>query len=57
MTSQSRPDTASLPAGVGLSIGCAEVRAGQDVMDLVKVADERMYENKREAGRYASIAD
>jgi hypothetical protein len=26
-------------------------------MDLVKVADERMYENKRDAGRYASIAD
>jgi diguanylate cyclase (GGDEF)-like protein len=51
-------ETASLPAGVGLSIGCAEVRAGHDnVMDLVKVADERMYENKRDAGRYASIAD
>jgi diguanylate cyclase (GGDEF)-like protein len=43
------PGSASLPAGVGLSIGCAEVRAGQDnVMELVKVADERMYENKRE---------
>ena len=52
------PETASLPAGVGLSIGCAEVRAGHDnVMDLVKVADERMYENKRDVGRYASIAE
>jgi diguanylate cyclase (GGDEF)-like protein len=51
------PETGSLPAGVGLSIGCAEVRAGQDnVMELVKIADERMYENKRASARYA-IAD
>jgi diguanylate cyclase (GGDEF)-like protein len=43
------PDTKSLPAGVGLSIGCAEVNPGtDDVMDLVKAADERMYINKRE---------
>ena len=50
-------ETESLPAGVGLSIGCAEVRAGHDnVMDLVKVADERMYENKRQ-GRYATMAE
>jgi len=43
------PETRSLPAGVGLSIGCAEVSAGtDDVMALVKAADERMYENKRE---------
>jgi diguanylate cyclase (GGDEF)-like protein len=42
------PETASLPAGVGLSIGCAEVRAGHDnVMELIKIADERMYENKK----------
>jgi diguanylate cyclase len=40
--------TAMLPAGVGLSIGCAEVRSGhEDFTELIKVADERMYENKR----------
>jgi diguanylate cyclase (GGDEF)-like protein len=39
---------ASLPQGVGLSIGCAEVTADcTDVMQLIKVADGRMYENKR----------
>ena len=49
------PQTAMLPAGVGLSIGCAEIRAGhEDVMELVKVADERMYENKRE-GRVVGV--
>jgi diguanylate cyclase (GGDEF)-like protein len=39
---------ASLPQGVGLSIGCAEI--GEDatnVLGLIKLADERMYENKR----------
>jgi diguanylate cyclase (GGDEF)-like protein len=39
---------ASLPQGVGLSIGCAEVGAETDsIMSLIKLADERMYENKR----------
>ena len=39
---------ASLPSGVGLSIGCAEVGPGaQSIMALIKIADERMYENKR----------
>jgi diguanylate cyclase (GGDEF)-like protein len=39
---------ASLPPGVGLSIGCAEVPIESDnVMSLIRVADERMYENKR----------
>ena len=39
---------ASLPAGVGLSIGCAEVDdKAENVMALIKRADERMYENKR----------
>jgi diguanylate cyclase (GGDEF)-like protein len=39
----------ALPAGVGLSIGCAEVPStSSDIMALVKVADERMYLNKRE---------
>jgi diguanylate cyclase (GGDEF)-like protein len=39
---------ASLPAGVGLSIGCAEVPAdAEGVMPVIRIADERMYENKR----------
>jgi diguanylate cyclase (GGDEF)-like protein len=39
---------ATLPSGVGLSIGCAEISAEtDDVMALIKLADERMYENKR----------
>jgi diguanylate cyclase (GGDEF)-like protein len=39
---------ASLPAGVGLSIGCAEVASDADsIASLIKLADERMYENKR----------
>ena len=39
---------ATLPSGVGLSIGSAEVtEETSDVMALIKVADERMYENKR----------
>jgi diguanylate cyclase (GGDEF)-like protein len=39
---------ATLPAGVGLSIGCAEVTSEtEDVMALIKLADERMYEDKR----------
>jgi len=39
---------ATLPTGVGLSIGCAEVTTEtEDVMALIKLADERMYESKR----------
>ena len=39
---------ASLPPGVGLSIGCAEVDdQAENIMTLIKRADERMYENKR----------
>jgi diguanylate cyclase (GGDEF)-like protein len=39
---------ASLPPGVGLSIGCAELTSKtEDVMGLIKLADERMYQNKR----------
>lgn len=46
------PDTRSLPAGVGLSIGCVEVDPEtDDVMALIRTADERMYENKRELKR------
>ena len=44
------PDVRAMPAEVRLSIGCAEVRDdAADVMSLVKVADGRMYENKRQA--------
>jgi diguanylate cyclase (GGDEF)-like protein len=40
--------SASLPSGVGLSIGCAEVGPHVDsIISLIKLADERMYENKR----------
>lgn len=43
-----RTEAPQLPDGVGLSIGCAEVPDDtSDVMALVKMADERMYENKR----------
>jgi diguanylate cyclase (GGDEF)-like protein len=39
---------ASLPAGVGLSIGCAEVpEHATSVMAVIRTADERMYDNKR----------
>ena len=38
----------TLPEGVGLSIGAAEVPPDtRDVLDIVKVADERMYADKR----------
>jgi diguanylate cyclase (GGDEF)-like protein len=41
-------DAIGLPEGVGLSIGCAEVTPDvTDVTGLVKVADERMYQNKK----------
>ena len=44
----SSPDAASLPRGVGLSVGCAEVPAGAaDVMTLVNLADQRMYLDKK----------
>jgi diguanylate cyclase (GGDEF)-like protein len=41
-------DAKGLPAGLGLSIGCAEVPpSATDIMALVKVADGRMYVNKK----------
>jgi diguanylate cyclase (GGDEF)-like protein len=44
------PDAHTMPAEVRLSIGCAEVQDdAADVMSMVKVADGRMYENKRQA--------
>ncbi len=43
---------ASLPAGVGLSIGCAEVpEDATSVMQVIRTADERMYDDKRTVGR------
>jgi diguanylate cyclase (GGDEF)-like protein len=51
-------EASRLPLGVGLSIGCAEVSADaedvDDVIGLIKVADERMYEDKRKSGRRGS---
>ena len=39
---------AKLPPGVGLSIGSAEItEQSDDLMGLIKVADDRMYQNKR----------
>jgi diguanylate cyclase (GGDEF)-like protein len=44
------PETAGLPAGVGLSVGSIEIPANtKDVMPLVQTADERMYVNKKRA--------
>ncbi|MEN3339844.1 MAG: diguanylate cyclase [Acidobacteriota bacterium] len=41
-------ETATLPQGVGLSIGCAEVTPdAPDILAVIKAADERMYREKR----------
>ncbi len=41
-------DADGLPSGVGLSVGCAEVGPEvSDILALIKVADERMYVNKK----------
>jgi diguanylate cyclase (GGDEF)-like protein len=41
----------TLPPGVGLSIGCVEVPVDtSDVMEYVRIADERMYADKRKSG-------
>ena len=42
-----RSATADLPSGVGLSVGYAEVVSPEDdVMERVREADQRMYEDK-----------
>ncbi len=42
------PDADGLPAGVGLSVGCAEVGPrDDDILALIRTADERMYLNKK----------
>jgi diguanylate cyclase (GGDEF)-like protein len=47
-------DMTSLPSPVGLSIGCAEIDPDTDnVMALIRLADERMYHNKRTLQRSA----
>ena len=44
------PETAKLPAGLGLSFGCTEVPDGtDDIMPLIREADQRMYEDKMAA--------
>ena len=49
------PATAGLPAGVGLSIGCAEAPVeASDILALVREADERMYRDKAQTGRAVS---
>jgi diguanylate cyclase (GGDEF)-like protein len=46
------PDAAALPPGVGLSVGCAEVPTdATDIMEIVRVADARMYRDKRRRRR------
>ena len=41
------PEAAQLSPGIGLSVGCAEVPPGtEDLLPLVKEADERMYADK-----------
>jgi diguanylate cyclase (GGDEF)-like protein len=47
-TAFARGETATLPVGVGLSIGCGEITTDvADVMAVVKIADEGMYIDKR----------
>jgi diguanylate cyclase (GGDEF)-like protein len=44
----SSADADGLPSGVGLSVGCAEIQDDtEDVLALIKTADERMYRNKK----------
>ena len=41
-------DADGLPDGVGLSVGCAEIASDvDDILLLIKTADERMYRNKK----------
>jgi diguanylate cyclase (GGDEF)-like protein len=47
----SSAEHAQLPTGVGLSVGCAEVAVDSDIMDVIRRADERMYEAKRKRGQ------
>ena len=45
------PEAVDLPPGIGLSVGWAEVPPGtDDLLPLVKEADERMYADKGHAG-------
>jgi GGDEF domain-containing protein len=48
-------DMTSLPSPVGLSIGCAELTQDmENVLALIRLADERMYEDKRSVVRLES---
>ena len=51
------PVVIGLPPGIGLSFGAAEVPpTAESVIDALKLADERMYENKRAAAAAAAMA-
>jgi hypothetical protein len=46
------PEAVELPPGLGLSVGWAEVPPGtEDLLPLVKEADERMYVDKGYAAK------
>ena len=50
------PEAVELPPGIGLSIGWAEVPPGtEDLLPLVKEADERMYADKGHAAKPESM--
>jgi diguanylate cyclase (GGDEF)-like protein len=50
------PEAVELPPGIGLSVGWAEVPAGtEDLLPLVKEADERMYLDKGYAAKAQSV--
>ena len=50
------PEAVELPPGIGLSVGWAEVPPGtEDLLPLVKEADERMYADKGRADQPAAV--
>jgi diguanylate cyclase (GGDEF)-like protein len=48
-------EQAKLPAGIGLSAGCAEVLPDSDILDVIRRADERMYDAKKAGKRKTRI--
>ena len=51
------PEAVELPPGIGLSVGWAEVPPGtEDLLPLVKEADERMYVDKGHGVKTQSAA-
>ena len=50
------PEAVELPPGLGLSVGWVEVPAGtDDLLPLVKEADERMYVDKGRGNKTAPV--